>query len=104
MSILTLSSPIKEILGKIGGEPESKAISLLISGIKENLKECELEILEFETKYGHPFEIFKDKLASGQLGDEFSYDMERDAMRWEDLLIEKRSWIEMVRKIENLTK
>ena len=104
MSILTLSSPIKEILGKIGGEPESKALRLLISGIKENLKECELEILEFETKHGHPFEIFKDKLASGQLGDEFSYIMERDAMRWGDLLIEKRSWIEMIRKIENLTK
>jgi hypothetical protein len=104
MSILTLSSPIKEILAKIGGEPENRAISLLISGIKENLKECELEILEFETKYGHSFEIFKDKLTSGQLGDEFSYDMERDAMRWEDLLIEKRSWIEMIKKIENLTK
>lgn len=104
MSILTLSSPIREILGKIGGEPESKALSLLISGIKENLKECELEILGFETKYGYPFEIFKEKLTSGQIGDEFSYDMERDAMRWEDLLIEKRSWIEVVRKIENLTK
>jgi hypothetical protein len=104
MSILTLSSPIKEILGKIGGEPESRAIRLLISGIKENLKECEFEILEFETKYGYPFEIFKEKLTSGQIGDEFSYDMERDAMRWEDLLIEKRSWIEMIRKIENLTK
>ncbi len=102
MSILTLSSPIKEILEKIGGEPESRAVGLLISGIKENLKQCELEMLELETKYGYPFEIFKDRLASGQLGDEFSYDMERDAMRWEDLLIEKRNWIEMIKKIENL--
>ncbi len=102
MSILTLSSPIKEILEKIGGEPESRAIGLLISGIKENLKECELEMLELETKYGYPFEIFKDRLALGQLGDEFSYDMERDAMRWEDLLLEKRNWIEMIREIANL--
>ena len=102
MSILTLSSPIKEILEKIGGEPESRAVGLLISGIKENLKECELEMLELETKYGFPFETFRDRLASGQLGDEFSYDMERDAVRWEDLLIEKRNWIEMIKKIENL--
>jgi hypothetical protein len=102
MSILTLSSPIKEILEKIGGEPESRAVGLLISGVKENLKECELEILELEMKYGYPFEIFKDKLTSGQLGDEFSYDMERDAMKWEDLLIEKRNWIEVIKKIENL--
>ncbi len=98
MSILTLSSPIKKILEKIGGEPESRAVGLLISGIKENLKECELEMLELETKYGYPFEIFKDRLASGQLGDEFSYNMERDAVRWEDLLIEKRNWIEMIKK------
>lgn len=102
MSILTLSSPIKEILEKIGGEPESRAVGLLISGVKENLKECELEILELEMKYGYPFEIFKDKLTSGQLGDEFSYDMERDAMKWEDLLIEKRNWLEVIKKIENL--
>lgn len=102
MSILTLSSPIKEILEKIGGEPESRAIELLISGIKENLRECELEILELETKYGYPFEIFKDRLASGQLGDEFSYEIERDTMRWEDLLIEKRNWIDIIKKIENL--
>jgi len=102
MSILKLSSSIKEILEKIGGEPESRAVGLLISGIKENLRECELEILELETKYGYSFEIFKDKLASGELGDEFSYDIEKDAMRWEDLLIEKRNWIEMIREIENL--
>lgn len=102
MSILTLSSPVKEILEKIGGEPESRAVGLLISGIKENLKECELEILELETKYGYPFEVFKDRLVSRQLGDEFSYDLERDAMRWEDLLIEKINWIEVIKKIENL--
>lgn len=102
MSILTLSSSVKEILEKIGGEPESRAVDLLISGIKENLKECELEILELETKYGYSFEIFKNRLSSGQLGDEFSYEIERDSMRWEDLLIEKRNWIELIKKIENL--
>ena len=102
MPILTLSSPIKEILEKIGGEPENRALGLLISGIKENLKECELEILEFETKYGYPFEVFKDRLALGKLGNEFSYELEKDAMRWEDLLLEKRNWIEVVKKIENL--
>ncbi|MBI4684799.1 MAG: hypothetical protein HY755_06330 [Nitrospirae bacterium] len=102
MSILTLSTPIKEILEKIGGEPENRAVELLISGIKENLKECELEILEFETKYGYSFDVFKEKLASGHLGDEFSYSVEKDAMRWEDLIIEKKNWIEAIKKIEHL--
>ena len=102
MPILTLSTPIKEILEKIGGEPEDIAMGLLISGIKENLKECELEILEFETKYGYSFEVFKAKSDSGQIGSEFSYDLEKDAMRWEDLLIEKRTWIEAIKKTGNL--
>lgn len=102
MSILTLSSPIKEILEKVGGEPESTALGLLISGIRENLRGCELEILELETKYGYSYETFKDRLASGELGEEFSYAIEKDAMRWEDLLMEKRNWIEMIKKIENL--
>lgn len=102
MSILTLSSPIKEILEKVGGEPESTALGLLISGIRENLRGCELEILELETKYGYSYETFKDRLASGELGEEFSYAIEKDAMRWEDLLVEKRNWIEMIKKIENL--
>lgn len=62
----------------------------------------ELEILEFEMKYGYSFEMFKDKLKSGQGGDEFSYETEKDAIRWEDVLIEKKKWIEMIRKIENL--
>ncbi len=102
MSILTLSSPIKEILEKVGGEPESTALGLLISGIRENLRGCELEILELETKYGYSYETFKDRLASGELSEEFSYAIEKDAMRWEDLLIEKRNWIEIIKKIENL--
>lgn len=102
MSILTLSSPIKEILEKVGGEPESTALGLLISGIRENLRGCELEILELETKYGYSYETFKDRLASGELGEEFSYAIEKDTMRWEDLLMEKRNWIEMIKKIENL--
>ena len=75
---------------KIGGEPESRAVGLLISGVKENLKECELEILELETRYGFSFDVFKEKVASGELGNEFSYELEKDCMRWDDLLIEKK--------------
>ena len=102
MAILTLSADIKEILEKIGGEPESRAVGLLISGVKENLKGCELDILELETRYGFSFDVFKEKLASGELGNEFSYELEKDCMRWEDLLIEKRNWIDVIKKIERI--
>ena len=101
-SILTLSASIKDLLERFGGVPEDRALELLISGIKENLKECELEILELETKYGYPFEVFKNKITSGQLGSEFAYDLEKDSMQWEDLLLEKKKWIEILQKIKKL--
>ena len=104
MATLTLSAPIKELLEKIGGEPESRALNLLISGVKEHLKSCELEILEYETNYGFPFETFKERLIAGKLGDEFSYDLEKDAMKWEDLLLEKKKWIKLFKNIESLQK
>jgi hypothetical protein len=103
MPILTLGSPMREILEKIGGEPEGRALELLIAGIKENLKECELELLDLETRYGFPFEVFNAKLKSGEIGSEFSYDIEKDAMKWEDLIAEKKNWIDIFRKIEALT-
>ena len=100
MTMLTLSPIMKEILEKVGGEPENRAIGLLMSGIKENLKECELEILELETRYGVSFDMFKEKLASGELGDDFLYETEKDCMKWDDLLIEKKKWIEVIKQIE----
>ncbi len=102
MPILTLASPMREILEKIGGEPEGRALELLIAGIKETLKECELELLDLETRYGFSFDVFKAKLESGELGSEFSYDIEKDAMKWEDLITEKKNWIDILKRIEVL--
>lgn len=102
MPALTLSPSIRELLKKIGEEPERRALKLLISGVKEHLRECELEILEYETKYGYSFEVFKEKLTSGKLGNEFSFNLEKDAIRWEDLRLEKKNWIGLIKEIENL--
>ncbi len=104
MSILTLSPSAKEIFRQIGFSPEEKATEFLIAGVKEYLKECELEILEYETKYGCPLDEFKAKIVSGEISDEFSYEIERDIMKWEDLIIEKRNWLDVIRKIETLIK
>jgi hypothetical protein len=103
MSILTLSPSAKEIFSQIGFSPEEKATEFLIAGIKKYLKECELEILEYETKYGCPFDKFKAKIVSGAISDEFSYEIESDLMKWEDLT-EKRNWLDAIRKIETLIK
>ncbi len=102
MSILTLSSPVKKIFKEIGFSPEERAAEFLIAGIKGYLKECELEILEYETKYGCSFDNFKAKIATGEISDEFSYKIEKDIMKWGDLITEKQNWLNVFRKIESI--
>ncbi len=60
--------------------------------IHRNLSECEQEILAFEIRYGMGFQEFSRQLETGQLGDEFQWPLEADAMRWQDLIEEKRHW------------
>ncbi|MBI4653679.1 MAG: hypothetical protein HY752_01555 [Nitrospirae bacterium] len=104
MSILTLSPSAKEILKRLSHSPEEEATKFLIAGIKEYLKECEFEILKYETKYGYSFDEFKARIASGEIADEFSYEIEKDIIRWEDLMAEKRNWLDIIIKIETLIK
>jgi len=54
-------------------------------------------MLELEIKYGVSYEEFRGKLAAGELRDEFSYPLEEDAMRWEDLRVEKRHWLDQLK-------
>lgn len=104
MTILTLSPSVKELFEKIGFSPEERATEFLIAGIKEYLKECELEMLEYETKYGYSFDELQIKISSGEIPDEFSYEIEKDIMRWEDLVFEKKNWLNLIKKIEALLK
>lgn len=104
MSILTLSPSAKEIFKEFDPSPEERVTEFLVTGIKESLKECELEILEYETKYGCSFDEVNKKIASGELPEEFSYETEKDMLKWEDLLTEKKMWLSIIRKIETLIK
>ncbi len=58
--------------------------------IQRNLSECEQELLAFEIRYGMNFQEFSRQLEAGQLGGEFQWPLEVDAMRWQDLIEEKR--------------
>ncbi|MEW5744947.1 MAG: hypothetical protein AB1805_05875 [Nitrospirota bacterium] len=102
MPILTLSPSAKEILKKISSAPDERAVELLVSGIKNYLRECELEILEYETKYGSSLDELRMKIGSAEVPDEFSYQTEKDLMKWEDLIVEKKSWMEVIRNIQHL--
>jgi hypothetical protein len=55
--------------------------------------------LELELKYGIEYPEFRQKREEGTLGDEFGYALEMDAMRWDDLIVEKQHWLRQLRII-----
>jgi len=75
---------------------------LLLSELRRNLEECEREMPDLEVKYGLTCEQFRVQLEAGRLRDPFSYPLEQDAMRWEDLLIEKQHWLDLLRDAHRL--
>lgn len=103
--LIELSPNLKEIFRFKGleGREDEIALNLLAAGLKEFLRECEDEILEFEIKYGLSFEKFIEELNSGKLGTPHSYPLEKDAMRWEDLVSEKQIRLESLRRLERLS-
>ena len=60
------------------------------------LDAIERELQEFQKKYGVNYEQFVVKLERGELGDPFVYELEQDAMRWEDLVDERKMWLKQL--------
>lgn len=56
--------------------------------LQRSLQACVQELLELETKYNLDHAEFQRELEAGNLGDEFGYELEMDALRWDDLLTE----------------
>jgi hypothetical protein len=101
---ISLPSALQPLLDSLRGVTlDQKITHLLLGEARRNLEACEKEQLEFEIKYGMEFEAFQRELSlgeSGALGDVFrQYDLETDAMRWSDLVAEKRYWLEQIRAL-----
>ncbi len=94
---IELSAGLYPIWERIAGEtPRQKIVTLLLDEIRRNLEACEQERLEMEIKYGLEYHDFERKLEAGELGDAFGYELEMDAMRWGDLIAEKRYWLQQI--------
>jgi hypothetical protein len=92
-----LSPKVLPLLDSIAGDtPDQKIVHLLLGAVRDRLEACEREQLELEIKYGLEYEGFRRKLEAGELGDEFGYALETDAMRWDDLVAEKRHWLQQL--------
>jgi hypothetical protein len=96
-----LSPRVQPILDSLAGEtPDQKIAQLLSGAIQRNLETCERERLELEFKYGLEYQDFRQELEAGELGDAFSYELEMDAMRWDDLIVEKRHWLRQLNQLK----
>jgi hypothetical protein len=101
MPVIELTPTLRDTLKRLG-EVEENALLIFVRGLKELLKECDEEILDFEIRYGSSFDQFNESLNDGRLGDPFSYPLEKDAMKWEDLMMEKKHLLNLVRELEQL--
>jgi len=103
MVAISLSQEAKNILSRIIPGEANDTAWIFIRGLRDLLRECEQEILDFEIKYGCSFDEFKTRLEKGEWGDPFSYPLENDAMRWEDLAAEKKVRLEAIRGLEKIS-
>ncbi len=103
MSVIEIAPQLRTIVERLEGDTLDQKLARLICGqLRRYLEECEREMLGLEIKYGLGYEEFREKLAVGELGDEFSYPLEEDAMRWDDLRIEKKHWLVQLKSVEEL--
>ena len=101
--VIELSPTVRSVLDSMSGEtPEQKIAHLLLGQIRHYLEACEQERLELEIKYGLEYADFEQKLEADELGDEFGYDLEMDAMRWNDLIAEKKYRLEQLGLLKGL--
>ncbi len=93
----------RPLLDSLAGEtPDQKIVHLLLGEVRRHLEACERERLELEIKYGMEYDSFQQKLEAGQFGDEFNYELEMDAIRWGDLIAEKRHWLQQSSLLKGL--
>jgi len=100
MSLIKIEPELKDLIHSLGSDAEREAVKIFNMGLKEILRKCEEEILKLEIRYGVSYEEFKSMLDSGELGDPFSYPLEKDIMLWEDLMAEKRIRLKIIRQFE----
>ncbi len=105
MAAIQIAPELQPALERLQGKTLDEKIARLIVGeLRRYLEEVERETLEFEIKYGVDYEQFAARLERGELGDASAYEREKDAMRWESLVAEKKVWLEQLRKVEGIAK
>ncbi len=105
MSAVQIAPQLEPVLERMQGATLNEKLAHLVANeLRRYLEEVERESLEYEIKYGVNYEQFTTKLERGELGDPYAYEVEQDAMRWEDLVDERKMWLEQLRRVGGLVK
>ena len=105
MAAIQIAPQLGPALERMQGETLNEKLAHLVTNeLRRYLEEVERESLEYEIKYGVNYEQFAAKLERGELGDPYAYELEQDAMRWEDLADEKKMWLDQLRQVGGLVK
>jgi len=102
MKTISLPRNITELLDieVIRGKTYVEKIEMLaLDSFVSKLKECNEEILEFETEYGMSFGEFEKAWDEDRIRDKHSHKVESDYIEWEAIEQEKSRWLSVLRKI-----
>lgn len=101
MKMVELPEEILEKLEQVEGTDFSeKIINLLKQRVLAQLRECDEQILKYETKYGMDFEQFKSAWEADEIEGKHSHEVERDLMEWEGFVLERQKWLSMLRDLK----
>jgi len=100
MTTIEIEAPLAPVLDLFSGSTYTEKIAGVLSReIQRYLLECEEGMLKLEIRYGMDYPEFQRSLESGEVGDEFQFQLEADAIRWSDLITEKRHWLSQLRSV-----
>ena len=85
---MVLPRQISQALVELTGEPrEDMALVLLVRDYaRHKLAEIDVELKQYEQKYGMSFEAYKQIWDSEDREEHYAYDVERDYLEWEALV------------------
>lgn len=101
MKMVELPERVLEKLEQVEGKDfTEKIVNLLRQRILAQLRECDEQILKYETKYGLDFEQFESAWKNNQIENKRSHEVERDFMEWEGFVLERQRWLSMLRELK----
>lgn len=92
---------LEKLEGVEGKDFEEKILTLLRQRLLLQLRECDESVLQYETKYGMDFELFKTAWENDQIENKHSHEVERDLMEWEGFVLERQRWLSMFRELKS---